>query len=36
VNRLDSRLLGRHLFEVQRKIASLVILKDSDSTEAVA
>ena len=36
MNRLDGRLLGRHLFEVQRKIAFLVILEDSYSTEAVA
>jgi len=36
MNRLDGRLLGRHLFEVQRKIASLVIIEDSYSTEAVA
>jgi deoxyribonuclease V len=36
MNRLEGRLLERHLFEVQTKIASRVILEDSYSTEAVA
>jgi deoxyribonuclease V len=36
MNRLEGRLLERHLFEVQREIASRVILEDSYSTEAVA
>ena len=36
MKRLDGRLLEKHLFEVQRKIAFLVILEDSYSTEAVA
>ena len=39
MNRLEGRLPERHqshLFEVQRKIASRVILEDSYSTEAVA
>jgi hypothetical protein len=35
-NRLEGRLLERPLFEVQRKIASLVIIEDSYSAEAVA
>ena len=36
MNRLEGRLSERHLFEVQRKIASRVILENSYSTEAVA
>jgi deoxyribonuclease V len=36
MNRLEGRLQERHLFEVQRKIASRVILDDRYSTEAVA
>lgn len=36
MNRLEGQLLERHLLEVQRKIASHVILENSYSIEAVA